>query len=213
MSFHPHTVHLPLQRRTQSLCQEDSSWARQAPPGVRSELALIPAPPPRNHGEVGWSMIGVVNGCVRERAPPATGSSYPSLRKIMRSSKMKKRMPWREERNKEEGEAKKKKDQVVPGGVLKGGGQATATHTTTRPPRTNPRKGLHFALSPTRVLCIRSHSFWGQHRAVLISVPGLEDRAGCLQEAGGTLGNRVAGSPLPSHAHTGSSQLSWTSQR
>ena len=48
-------------------------------------------------------MIGVVNGCVRERAPPATGSSYPSLRKIMRSSKMKKRMPWREERNKEEG--------------------------------------------------------------------------------------------------------------
>ena len=54
-------------------------------------------------------MIGVVNGCVRERAPPATGSSYPSLRKIMRSSKMKKRVPWREERNKEEGEAKKKK--------------------------------------------------------------------------------------------------------
>ena len=61
-------------------------------------------------------MIGVVNGCVRERALPATGSSYPSLRKIMRSSKMKKRVPWREERNKEEGEAKKKKDQVVPGG-------------------------------------------------------------------------------------------------
>ena len=76
-------------------------------------------------------------------------------------------------------------------------------------PPTNPRKGLHIALSPTRVLCNRSHSFWGQHTTVLISVPGLEDRAGCLQEAGGTLGNRVAGSPLPSHAHTGSSQLSW----
>lgn len=72
-------------------------------------------------------MIGVVSVCVRERAPPATGSSYPSLRKIMRFSKMKKRVPWREEGNKEEGEAKKKKkDQVVPGSILEGGGQAAA---------------------------------------------------------------------------------------
>lgn len=71
-------------------------------------------------------MIGVVSVCVRERALPATGSSYPSFRKIMRFSKMKKRVPWREEGNKEEGEAKKKKDQVVPGSILQGGGQAAA---------------------------------------------------------------------------------------
>ena len=83
MSVHPHTFHLPPQRRTQSLCQEDPSWARQAPPGIRSELALIPAHPPRSHGEVWWGMTGVLNVCVRER-PPATGSSYPSLRKITR---------------------------------------------------------------------------------------------------------------------------------
>lgn len=42
--------------------QEDSSWARQAPTGVRSELALIPAHPPRSHGEVGWGV------CKREKA-------------------------------------------------------------------------------------------------------------------------------------------------
>ena len=68
VSVHPHTFHLPPQRRTQSLCQEDPSWARQAPPGIRSELALIPAHPPRSHGEVGWGMTGVLNVCVREKA-------------------------------------------------------------------------------------------------------------------------------------------------
>lgn len=56
-------------------------------------------------------MIGVVNVCVRERTPPATGSNYPSLRKIMRFSRMKKRVPWREERNrrKEKQKTNKKK--------------------------------------------------------------------------------------------------------
>ena len=80
-------------------------------------------------------MIGVVNVCVRERTPPATGSNYPSLRKIMRFSRMKKRVPWWEERNRRKEKQKKKKDRVVPGGVLEGGGQATATH----PPPTQGR--------------------------------------------------------------------------
>ena len=134
--------------RTQSLCQEDSSWARQAPPGVRSELALVPAHPPRNHGQVGWSMIGVVSVCVRERALPATGSSYPSLRKIMRFSKMKKRVPWREEGNKEEGEAKKRKR---PGGSWEYPGRWRSGRSYNLPPTQGKGSILPFLLTESCV--------------------------------------------------------------
>ena len=73
--------------------------------------------------------MGAERVCKREKA-----TSYrlqlPQPRKDHERFSKKKRVPWREEGSREEGEAKKKTDQVVPGGVPEGGGQATATPPT-----------------------------------------------------------------------------------
>ena len=140
-------------------------------PGVRSELALSPAHPPRSHGEVGWGMTGVLNVCVRERRPPATGSSYPSLGKITRDFLRRKGCLGGKR-----GAGRKEKQKRKQTRWCLGVSRKVEVRPQPHPP---PKEGALFCPDSHQSLCKRSQSFWGQHRTVLISAPGLEDRVGC----------------------------------